>query len=482
MYKEKEPFVAENENKELPKRDFTINDEYFSGIETEGYGCGKELDYKNASDDAVDIDSGAQEVSGRQLLCWEGSAIHTANDASVYVRDSYIWGDTEFETLPIAGPPGNLLVSGNIRTTLGFGQSQNYYINSTVVSRNWAVLSTDGARPALQEGQKELSLFAYGSAAIGLSGGYGTYSDLFCRIFVYGTLFRVPEIGVISGTYGKVDIGTIGDGEKNEELSSVLRESDMALRKDKSLGSVIEAGRNALMIHSVNLPPYWEFEGYSKEEIPLYVAPVNARKTVFRTDLSLDGAVEYDPPKQAYIDHTAGSVILIKSTNTDVYLDGCELIADPAGTGAIVHTVYNNDTMFMNAVPDGEHYPGIKITMKEMKVKGDIIHEDYQRGLTMRLSGTEYEGAANEYGCDHWNKVSSEKGFGEYCLEGSYKTHHGLKVVLENGSSWKVTGRSTLTGLRVGKGSRIIGKISLDGREMICAEGETYEGEIVIEP
>ena len=37
--------------------------------------------------------------------------------------------------------------------------------------------------------------------------------------------------------------------------------------------------------------------------------------------LSLNKGVKYDEQKQAYIDHTAGSVILIKSTNTEITLD-----------------------------------------------------------------------------------------------------------------------------------------------------------------
>ena len=287
------------------------------------------------------------------MLYWDGSAIQNSGNAVMTVRNSYIWGDTIYVTEPLAGNPGNLLVAGNIRTTLGLGNSQSYYVNSTVVSRNWAALSTDGAEPADEAGEKELSLYAYGTEAVTLSGGYGAYSDLFCNLYSFGSHIQAAEIGIISGTYGRVTIGTIADGEADADMSAVLTDADKETRADKTLGSLIEGGRNAIMIHSVNLPPYWEYDGYSQEELPLYSTEITANGSVLKTNLSLDRGVSYDAQKQAYIDHTEGSVILIKSTNVEMELTDCEVIADAAGTGYLMQTVYNNDTMFMNAVPDG---------------------------------------------------------------------------------------------------------------------------------
>ena len=416
------------------------------------------------------------------MLYWDGSAIQNSGNAVMTVRNSYIWGDTIYVTEPLAGNPGNLLVAGNIRTTLGLGNSQSYYVNSTVVSRNWAALSTDGAEPADEAGEKELSLYAYGTEAVTLSGGYGAYSDLFCNLYSFGSHIQAAEIGIISGTYGRVTIGTIADGEADADMSAVLTDADKETRADKTLGSLIEGGRNAIMIHSVNLPPYWEYDGYSQEELPLYSTEITANGSVLKTDLSLDRGVSYDAQKQAYIDHTEGSVILIKSTNVEMELTDCEVIADAAGTGYLVQTVYNNDTMFMNAVPDGETYPGIHISMKDMDIAGDIAHEDYQRDFNLTLSGTTYAGAVNEYDCAHWNEVSAAEGFTDYCLDASYETYHGMHITLENGSVWTVTGESTLTSLVIGEGCTVNGVMTVDGKEVTPEAGKTYEGTIVISP
>lgn len=442
------------------------------------YGYQGEFDEATASPDAVNT-SDEMVLDGEQLFVWEGSAVQNSGTSTVVARNSYIRGDTEASTEPLAGNPGNLLIGGNIRTTLALGQGQGYYINSTIVSRNWAALSTDGAEPALEDGEKELSLYAYGTEAITQDGGYGAYSDLFCNLYSYGSHIQAAEIGIISGTYGAVTVGTIADGEENAELAAKLTDADKALRGDKTLGSIIEGGRNAIMLHSVNLPPYWVYEGYSQEESPLHSTAVSVKNSVLRTDMSLDKGVTYEAGKQAYIDHTMGSVILIKSTNIDMTLENSEVVPDAAGTGYLVQTVYNNDTMFMNAVPDGEQYPGVKITMKDMTVAGDIAHEDYQRDFYLTLENAELTGAMNEYDCEHWNAVSAAEGFTAYCLDASYATHHGLYVTLADGAVWNVTGESVLSGLVIGEGCKLNGTLTVDGVEVEAVPGE-YTGAIVI--
>lgn len=445
------------------------------------YGYTGTFDIDTASSEQVNLNEGEWDINNAQMIFWGGTAIQNAGTSSLAVRDSFVRGETAVETAPLSGPPGGLLVSGNIRTTLGVGNSESIYVNSTIVSRNWAALSTDAAQPA-PEGGKELSLYAYGSEAITMDGGYGAYSDLFCNLFAYGSHFQAAEIGIISGTYGKVTVGNIADGEKDPVVSKVLTKADKEKRSDKELPSIIEGGRNALMIHSVNLPPYWEYEGYSEEQIPLYKTDVRVHGSTLRTDLSLDKGVEYEPQQQAYIDHTKGSVILVKSTNADLYLEDCEIVPDPKGTGYLIQTVYNNDTMFMNAVPEGKTYPGVIVTVKDCDLSGGIVNEDYQRDLLLTLAGSTLTGYMNEYDCAHWNEVSAAEGFTDYCKDSSYSTHHGIMATLQSGSSWTVTQESHLSKLVFTEDSKVIGLIFVDGVEQKHEPGKVYEGNVVVKP
>ena len=432
------------------------------------YGYAGSFDIDTAIPGRVEVSEGYNEINSEQRIFWEGPVIRCSSDAAILVRDSYIRGETMAETVPLAG---DLLVAGNVRTTLATEKSTGIYVNSTVASRNWSALSTDSAKPALQEGEKELSVYAYGSEVITMDGGYGAYSDQYCNLCCYGSHIQAAEIGIVSGTYGRVTIGNIADGEADPSLTEMLLQDDMDKRSDKQLPSLVEGGRNALMIHSLNLP-----------ETSQLSASITVRHSVLRSWLALDRNVEYEPQKQAYIDHTAGSVILIKSTGADIILEDCDVIPDPEGTRCLVQTVYSNDTKSMNAVPDGEIYPGIHVTMREVVATGDIRHEDYQRDLKLTLEASELNGSMNEYDCDHWNQAGAEEGFSEYCPDDSYQTHHGLSVSLQDGSVWNVRGESILTRLQIGPDCKVNGTILVDGKEQDNVPGTVYEGQVVVVP
>lgn len=429
----------------------------------------------------ISLPDGELFVENQAVIGVGGAAVTNNGASDLVVRSSVIVGIDPAPTQPLSGLPGNLLIAGNNRATLALSQGHGYYINSTIISTNWAVLSTDGAVPATEPGEEDLSVYAYGSLARALEGGYGSYSDLFCHVYVYGSDIESAEIGLISGTYGELVVDSIAAGEADPVLSPYLSDADKDAQPDKELGSIVSGGRNAVMIHSVSLPPYWEYEGYSQEELPLHSAPVSAAYSTLRTDLDLNVGVKYDDQKQAYIDHTNGSVILVKSTNTDIRLTGCELLPDPRGTGALIQTVYNNDNMFMNAVPDGEQYPGVNVVMTDMDVAGDIIHEDYQRDMNLTLVNTSLTGAVNAYDCDHWNAVAAAEGFDTYALDASYATPHGVYLVLEDGSSWTPAGESVLSGLTIGEGCTVSGSMTVDGVPTEAAPG-TYSGVIVVTP
>ena len=441
------------------------------------HGDGSELTVSGP----VNLADGEMAIENAAIISVGGSAVTNMGDSDLVVRDSVIMAVDPAPSQPLTGNPGNLLIAGNIRSTLAMSQAHAYYINSTVLSSNWATLSTDAAVPVQAEGEEELSVYAYGTLARAIDGGYGTYADIFCNVYVYGSELRSAELAIISGTYGRIVVGTIADGEADATLAEYLSDADKAAQPDKDLGSLVIGGRNAIMIHSVSLPPYWAYEGYSQEELPLYSAPIYAANSTLQTDLDLGTGIAYDSQKQAYIDHTDGTVILVKSTNTDIVLDGCELLPDPRGTGALIQTVYNNDTMFMNAVPDGEQYPGVGILMTDMDVTGDILHEDYQRDMNLTLSGTSLTGVIIGYDCDHWNEAAAAEGFTDFAMDASYATPHGINLTLEDGASWTVTGESVLSSLTIGEGCTVSGSMTVDGVPAEAAPG-TYSGTIIVAP
>ena len=415
-----------------------------------------------------------------------GNAVDYMGTSNLVVRNSIIRGSTTKETKPLSGPPSGLTISGSIRTTLAMHQSQGFFINSKVITKDWAAYATDGAVPMGQPGQKELAIYTYGSAGIAQDGGYGTYSDLFCNTYFYGSELISAEIGAISGTFGKITLDTIAAGEEDPALSAYLTEDDCAAQPDKMRGSHIVAGRHAIMVHCVSLPPYWKYPGYSKSELPYHEGVVVVRHSTLETDMSLDKHQSYPEQVPAYINHVAGSVILVRSCNARILLEDVTVKPDPAGTGAFLHTAINSDLPFMVRVADGTVYPGSHVEVKDSIIRGNILHEDYQRDLYLSLKNSRLEGSLFTGSVDSWNAFCDHNGADHYIInpEG-YRTVHGTHVTIEAGSTWVVTGESNLNGLTIHPGGRMEAPqgaelhIAVDGKPVYRLCG-TISGDIRI--
>jgi len=446
------------------------------------FGYTGRFDIDSASSQPVIVSEGARDLEKAQILYWGGGVIRNEGTASLVVKDSYIRGETAVDTQPLQGEHADLLAAGNIRTVLAMGSSQTYFINSTVASRNLGAVTMARADQILESGQKELGVYTYGSEFITMDGGCGVYAGPFSNLYLYGSAVRAAETGIISDTYGNITLGTIAEGEKDANVAVSLNSGDKAKRSDKELGVSIYGGRNALVITSENNPSLWEYEGYTQDLIPWRHAVVRGHLSTLGTDMSLDKGVKYDPQPQAYIDHTAGSVILVKSTNAEIYLDECSIIPDKAGTGCLIQSVPGNDTEYMNSAPDGETYPGILLDLRNTHASGDIVHEDYQRDFIILMDNTTLDSTMNEYDCVHWNAAAWEEGFSDYIHDAGYSTHHGLQVSLSQGSVWNVTGESHISRLYTEPDCQVNGVIFIDGKVQENIPGNIYEGNIIVMP
>ena len=84
---------------------------------------------------------------------------------------------------------------------------------------------------------------------------------------------------------------------------------------------------------------------------------------------------------------SAGDGFLIKSVNTDIVLDGVAMKAD---SGVLIRTLHNEDLL---ATPVGEAPCGVSVTVRNMTAAGDILHEDDQRGMWLKVENSALCGA-----------------------------------------------------------------------------------------
>jgi hypothetical protein len=194
-----------------------------------------------------------------------------------------------------------------------------------------------------------------------------------------------------------------------------------------------------------------------------------------------DYATHISKAVAAYIDYTMGAALLVKSTSAVINFDNAKF---DSFSGVAVMTVLNSDSMgnFLKAESDGKEVKPIAISMKNMNVKGDVKHMDYQRIMTLSLDNTTLKGAIVSGTVEEWNKLwnAFDKKDCKWVQNDKWNTYYGVQMTLKKGATWEVTGPSTLSSLTVENGGTLKGKVQVDGKDVTPSAGKTYTGKITV--
>jgi hypothetical protein len=421
----------------------------------------------------IDLGSGSILKLNKVLVQVDGArrfAVSNYSDGTLIVNDSTLitTGDADGYTSQISAPFSNehLLISGLSRTNFSIGATKTYYFNSNVIAEGWAALSTDSATG------NGLDLYAYNTMASALNGGYGTYADTNCRVWLYGSELTSAEIGAIIAKTGTI---TVADG--SAASSDLLANNTGATTTS---GSTITSGRNAVMIHA----PDMMGEGVGAASTGVLIV---SNSTLATSDalISTYDYSTYSDEAKAYVDYVSGDVILVKSTSADISLTNTEL---DSYNGVLIHTVLNNDSMgnFLSAGENTSVKP-VSVTLKDMTAVGNILHDDYQRDMQLTLDNTALTGSIERGTYNSWQALWAAQNVtsADWLQDTSWDGTNSLAVTLQNGSTWIVTEDSTLTSLTISDDSAVSapdGKtlvMTVDGQETPIQSG-TYTGTIVI--
>ncbi|OOM73468.1 hypothetical protein CLPUN_45510 [Clostridium puniceum] len=85
---------------------------------------------------------------------------------------------------------------------------------------------------------------------------------------------------------------------------------------------------------------------------------------------------------------TSDAAVLVKSDNADIIIDGARIVSK---NGTLIKSIINSDPN-RTKVPTGETVYGIKATLKNMVLQGNILHEDTERSMSITLMGTTLKG------------------------------------------------------------------------------------------
>lgn len=389
---------------------------------------------------------------------WTSGAVRSAlavnGLSTVVVRDSYL----ESTGAVTCYKPVTRLLLSTCRSNVIVGGNA-YYYNSTSISNDWGALSTDTGGP------NPTYLYAYNVTTDNLTGGYTTYADTNCRVEIYGSDMRSAEYGGFIACSGILRIGSLAEAT-DEALA--YAEADDLLAEDKP--SVITAGRNDVVVHLVD--SMGRNSGYDR-----MAGVLDISNTTLKTDRTELTPRDYynDENGEAYgesgyfLDYTAGSAIVLRSTNVamtlrNVTFDNYENSA--TGRPIAIHSVLNYDARGAVSVPDGEASLHHEIDIADSAVDGDIVHMDYQRAMNLRLENTTLNGAVVSGTTAAWNSLwrdvqdngkaenfDAEKIYSLLTKNEAYDTVWGVHLSLDGHSVWNVTGTSTLASLTLAEGA-----------------------------
>ena len=415
------------------------------------------------------VDDGATLRIKNSSLTVDGSeryVVAAYNDGTLVVNNSTVTstGANDF-TRGVAEPRSNaaLLISGNARTNFSVGESKTYYFNSRCIAEGWAALSTDSATG------DGLDLYAYNTEAVAQNGGYATYADTNCRVWLYGSDLKAAEVGAIISNNGSITLDT-GAATPADVLS--YKDSDGV----NNGGTVMAGGRNALMIHSPDM--------FGMGVDSTYVGKFTVNHSTIRTTTDLVSTKDYNDygaATGAYIDYVSGPAILIRSTSAEINLNAAKV---ESYTGDILMTVLNADSMG-NYLKDGDVTPGVTLNMNHMTQSGNIRHMDYQRTMQLNLTDTDYTGQVISGTMEDWNWLWRNYEDCGWVQDTEWNTVNGVRMTISADSSWTVTGTSNLTSLTIAEGGVVSGAggaavtMTVDGAVTPIAPG-TYTGNIVL--
>ena len=395
------------------------------------------------------------------------------------------------------------------RTALCTSWGNTWMYNTRMYSDSWGNYSMEGANGIehfyVVNSYSESNVGGYGLFTLGMGDDYAYGNN---NVGVYGSKMVSPQFGWICDDGPNVTVGSMADlASDAHAMDHYDGEIPENIYVTEDGGSFFGGAVNAAVL-CFDMAPYTEM-----------AADITIRNSVFTTAaedlvredgtpvgnlLDLDPSILNDDAISAGMEYFGlgyvnGAVFWLRGANSDLKLENTDLRSE---TGVLFHSTVDYSNWSGSNLAGAEAI-GYAISMKDMDVTGDIIHDDYHRKMHVTLDGTTLTGAAHYYTCeeyadraaayvaDAWAEAESSKaaweaehGEGSSLLgtqedilswlvydETYDPAMTGLEITLENGAVWNVTGVSRLTKLTVGEGCTINGVVT-----------ENADGTITVSP
>jgi hypothetical protein len=353
----------------------------------------------------------------------------------------------------------------------------SWFYDSQLVSNTWGALSQDTV---------DATTYMLGSTATATEGGYGAY-------LTYG--LRLYGSALYGGQYGAFLCGT--SDLLADNLQAAAQDPDALSQApdydtSEDVASAIVAPYNALVVHN-SLPDKTMVAkavfqdtllSTLTEHLPSTVTPLPCDSSFFMPGVDPVGSGNGCGAAYFYLRNLYGSVALIRSMNADLTFDGAEVYSS---NGVLVQSVLNYDPPEASGYltpQESQEVPGISVALENGTYTGDLLHQDYQRSMTVTLaSDATLIGKAVSGTWAGWNDLWSEEHLTQTLAADGHDPQDfqndqwvedvaanltleadsayedtdnlGISMTLESGALWQVTDTSTLRSLTLEEGATL---------------------------
>ena len=394
-----------------------------------------------------------------------GATSVVAVDSRLETRSDSIWM-----------PPFKLLAGGS-RATLLMTRNHSWFYGTEVLSNNWGAISQDSV---------DAMTYVVNSSGISTEGGYGTYLTYGMRL--YGSDLYAGQYGVFM--CGTSDILTDTGAAALEDADAMSKAPDYAV--DTERVSHVVAPFNAIVVHN-SLPDYTMVaKGIFKntlvstmaEDLPDSVTPMSYDDPFFMPGVDIIGSGAGCGASYFYNKNLYGSLTLIRSMNADMTFDNADT---RTSNGVLVHSVvtYDPPQAVGYLTPEqGDQVSGVTATFLNGDYQGDLLHQDYQRSMTVTVGeNAVVTGKAVSGTYAAWNYLWTDENLSAMLTEDGYTPdvfendawaedvrlnlirsedtvyegteNRGITMTVAQGGTWNVTGDSSLKQLVIEEGGTV---------------------------
>jgi hypothetical protein len=393
---------------------------------------------------------------------------------------------------------------GSTRPTLLNSNGDIYFYNSSVYCSDWGAYSLDQASGT--------NLYVVNSYDINTVGGYGVYAlGADNVVWMYGSKSVSAQYGIILCAQGTIYMDNLAAAADTRDITvaagadrtDTTFSSDAMAEYDGTIdvADALNEGGISFVSGSVNAVSFTADGSGQNLDSHLFATDtyfstldedVADQDGNLLTDVmdfnALSYLVDYNPITNGapyfFFNHIDGSTLCYRSINNQTVLTNSVLASK---TGVVIQSVLGYDPSAGGIdVTDGTEYVGLDITLADMEVTGDILHEDYQRKMVLSLANTDLTGAVVTGTLATWNtnieneieaswnsvdpNVDATLTVGEVAeaaginkdltistLEknDTYESFWGVRMSIDADSVWTVTGESSLKELTIASADSI---------------------------